>query len=506
MSECLCVGDTQMISWKHELRHYLQTILRVLCERYRGVGFDKVQAALKFDHVFQAYFIMTQNTKIAVVTKKITFLDPHVLIHCVPDRSWTLEEKLLRSPRTKRWLSAFKASSCWWSGDLKKAMEEIDNLNSKTFVDSYQIHKYEKSFDPKEIGTYSHVKHSDSLTKIATLMLGMDNLECFAPGRMVHSGLPFFGATPDGIAVRNKHDFYILLNDTIENKSPPCKKTLKYGRIQLVMEFKTITSEQYTVSCMELDDIVKGTLHYGQGWGKEKAVETLQKKFCEAGWIPARLTNRSSDSEVLEMFTYRKTRLFPIEYYNKIKYRPISAFGYPNYVPWFDKLKNVCDGDMRATKKNINKYSSTIKPSKIANPGKAKIIIFNIKGEENEPIMQFDFDEAPFVIGYNSQHHDQIMLQHIVVNSYANKPCKSVYCVGLHASRLRDGTGSQSIRLAIVYMCELGLTRDSAIEFSERICTEMALAEQNRPNGSKLLTHHLIDSCKDIRISNLYNM
>ena len=97
------------------------------------------------------------------------------------------------------------------------------------------------------------------------------------------------------------------------------------------------------------------------------------------------------------------------------------------------------------------------------------------------------------------------MLQHIVVNSYGNKPCKSVYCVGLHSARLQNGVGSNSVRLAMIYMYDIGLTQFAATEFTERICTELALAEQNRPEGSTSLVQHLLGSCKDMRLNKLYN-
>ena len=501
----MCLGANDMISWKNQLKQYLQVVLTIMCERYRGDGYEKVQQALRFGHVFQAYFIMTQNTKTAVITKKIIFLDPHVLINCAVNRKWTTAERMLRSPRTEQWLAAFRKSASWWSGNLTKATEQIERLDERTFLESYSIDKYVDSYDPKEIGTYSHAKHCDLLTEQAASMLGMKDLHCFVPGRMVHSSLAFFGATPDGIAVKNMQSFYILLNDVMEGKTVTSKKVAKNGRVRLTLELKTITSESSSVNYLELNDIIKGSLHFGIEWGKDKAVELLRQKLIKASWIPDKLTNSLSDTETLKMFTHHKTRLFPATEYNRIKYRPVAASRYPNYVPWFNKIKDTCEENMRAIKCNVDKHSSTIKPVRIANPGKARILVFDVKNESNKPIMCFDYDVAPFIIAYHSQHNNQIMLQHIIANSYAKKPCKSVYCVGLHASRRENGTGSHAVRLAMVYMYDIGITTHAAIEFSERICTEMALAESNRDEGSVQLVQHLMDSCKDMRVANLYN-
>ena len=85
-----------------------------------------------------------------------------------------------------------------------------------------------------------------------------------------------------------------------------------------------------------------------------------------------------------------------------------------------------------------------------------------------------------------------IMLQHLVANCYAKKPCKAIFCVGLHATRDTHGGDADDVQLAVAYMYDLGLTKESAIKYSERICTEMGLAEQHRV-GSNELTHIRLD-------------
>lgn len=501
------------------LHHTLHQGVRELCEKYGGPRNLKVKKALKLGNVYQAYYLMTKYCMaIGIKTKNIFFLDPHLLMNAAKDKTWTTDKRKNRSPRTSSWIRDLMKTSRWFHGDLTLTLAHIQELDDDTFTDTFAVDSYAKSTRPTEIGTYTHEKFGEELAMFASKMLGLNVLETFIPGRIIHPGIPLFACTPDGIGVQKTSDFHILMNDTLAG----CKVTAavkESGAPQFSFELKTLSRLCDGIPPDEIKPIYIGSLLHGTDWAKEMVVELLKTKLISANWIPSKINQVSQKEDLLHLFTLRGTKIFPRKEYDKIKHMNVGASKYPNFLEWFDQLQE--NKIILSNNKNIDMYSKRIQPCSIAKPGKAKVIIYET-GKTNKPLLELDFKDAPFIIPYNSEHFNQIMLQHFICSAYSKESCQAVYCVGFHAQR-SDKPGKEvvkslyndstllvednvnTVQLAIAYMYDIGISCNTTTLFANRICKELGLAEQARI-GKNQLSNILLKNNDTLRKTYLYKL
>lgn len=495
-------GKLDLHTFKCQLNETLRQGLKILCEEYRGPMHEHVRRALKIGNVYQAYYLMTLHSmKLAVETKKIFFIDPHLLINVVKDKNWTLRDRSVSSAKTPSWIKAIEKTSRWWTKNLASVEKCIKEQHPDTFTDTYNVKNYIRSRKPTEIGSYIHAIYSEELCKCAVDLLNLKDVEINVPGRLIHSGIAVVSSTPDCIVVRNTNYFHMLI-DAVTSGLYPHPEVLTLGQPEISFELKTVAKLCEGITEKEILEIFTGFQHHGFKWAKKHTVDFLRKKFINTNWIPSKINKRCSAKELLRLYTLKSTKIFPRQEYEKIKSMYVGANNYPNFLEFFDGIYGDIAEKNGVTFNidNINKYSYKIQPQSIATPGQAKIIIYSV-GEDHKKLLELTYDHAPFILAYNSPHFNQIMVQNITVNSYTVNNCKTVYCIALPKYRSQNDISSN--QLAISYMYDVNICESAANMFSEKLCKEFALAEQYR-HGKNILSNHLLNTNKKMREKYLY--
>ena len=335
-----------------------------ICHHYSGQKKDMVLNLLQQSKILEAYYIITQASIAAhVETKNALFVNVRNnigILRCKAKGHQTMHDKR-RTERTSHFLALLLKIIPWWMSS-----ENVDTCieNRTALTAALKSEHYGKvnpfilhDMHPKDVGSYIHDGLGTAFIAECADLFGWRKLQHVIPGRMVHSGLPFFGVTPDGLSVVDIDAFHYI-TQKFYNGEPVSEKERAAGSPWMTMELKTVhvenkmhsdgTLHHATVHVTEMESLLEVYENDTDAYKlvtKEKALALLVRKLEVAKWFPEGSCAREgpstcgsvqkSPSRKQDAFFKKSTILYPTAKFKKLPDFKMGHAMYPNltYMP-----------------------------------------------------------------------------------------------------------------------------------------------------------------------------